>query len=77
MEYGMIKVEIKNIALVPIVENNVRSYVLEVEFPENLTTTYNKTLIFRQQMQGTAEIITEDLVLLERFFNPIRAIFDK
>ena len=77
MEYGMIKVEIKNIALVPIVENGQRSYVLEVEFPEKLTTTYNKTLIFRQQMQGTAEIITDDLVLLERFFNPIRAIFDK
>jgi len=77
MEYGMIKVEIKNIALVPIVENGSRSYVLEVEFPENLITTYNKTLIFRQQMQGTAEIITDDLRLLERFFNPIKAIFNK
>ena len=73
----MIKVEIKNIALVPIILNDTRCYVLEVEFPENLITTYNKTLIFRQQMQGTAEIITEDLVLLERFFNPIRAIFDR
>jgi len=77
VEYGMIKVEIKNIALVPIMENGMISYVLEVDFPDELITTYNKTLIFRQQMQGIAEIITEDLVLLERFFNPIKAVFDK
>jgi tyrosine-protein phosphatase YwqE len=62
---------------VPIVENGSRSYVLEVEFPENLTTTYKKTLIFRQQMQGIAEVITDDLRLIERLLNPIKAIFDK
>jgi HlyD family secretion protein len=77
VEYGMIKVELKNIALVPIKENGERFYVLEVDFPDELITTYNKTLIFRQQMQGIAEVITEYLVLLERFFNTIKAIFDK
>jgi HlyD family secretion protein len=45
--------------------------------PENLQTTYRKTLIFRQQMSGQAEIITDDLRLIERFLNPIKAIFDK
>ncbi|MDR2510912.1 MAG: HlyD family secretion protein [Bacteroidales bacterium] len=76
-EYGMLKVKITNISLVPIVENGARSYVLEVELPENLQTTYHKTLTFKQQMSGQAEIITEDLRLIERFFNPIKAIFDK
>ena len=77
MEYGMVKVKITNIALVPITENGVRSYVLEVDFPDDLLTTYHKTLTFRQQMSGSAEIITDDLSLLERLLNPIRALFKK
>ncbi|MDR3327354.1 MAG: HlyD family secretion protein [Prevotellaceae bacterium] len=77
MEYGMIKVKVKSIALVPIVENGNRSYVLEVQFPDSLVTSYNKTLIFRQQMSGTAEIVTEDARLLERLLNPVKAIFER
>ena len=32
---------------------------------------------FKQQMQGSAEIITEDMRLLERLFNQLRALFKK
>jgi HlyD family secretion protein len=77
MEYGMMKVLVKNIALVPILQNEVRNYVLEVDFPEQLTTNYGKTLAFSQEMQGVAEIITDDLRLLDRFLNPIRALIEK
>jgi len=77
MEYGMVKVTVKNIALVPILQNDVRKYVLEVDFPEQLTTTYGKTIAFSQEMQGAAEIITDDLRLLDRFLNPIRALLKK
>ena len=77
MEYGMVKVIIKNIALVPVMQNNVRNYVLEVEFHDNLTTNYGKTLTFSQEMQGTADIITEDLRLIERFLQPIRALINR
>jgi HlyD family secretion protein len=77
MEYGMVKVQVKNIALVPILQNEVRNYVLEVDFPEQLTTNYGKTLTFSQEMQGVAEIITDDLRLLDRFINPIRALIKK
>lgn len=76
-EYGMLQVKIKNISLVPVVENKQNSYVLEVEFPDSLKTTYRKTIEFRQQMSGQAEIITDDTRLLERLLNPIRAVFDK
>jgi HlyD family secretion protein len=77
MEYGMVKVTVKNIALVPILQNEVRHYVLEVDFPDRLTTNYGKALLFSQEMQGTAEIITDDLRLLDRFLNPIRALIKK
>ena len=78
LEYGMVKVCIRNISMVPVqVDENTKAYILEVEFPENLVTTYGKLLTFSQEMTGTAEIITEDLRLLDKFINPIRAIIKK
>ena len=78
LEYGMVKVCIRNISMVPVqVDENTKAYMLEVEFPENLVTTYGKGLTFSQEMTGTAEIITEDLRLLDKFINPIRAVIKK
>jgi HlyD family secretion protein len=75
MEYGMVRVEITNISLVPIALGENKGYILEVHFPNGLITNYGKDLAFGQQMQGTAEIITEDLRLLDRFLNPIRSLW--
>ena len=78
LEYGMVKVCIRNISMVPVqVDENTKAYMLEVEFPENLVTTYGKNLTFSQEMTGTAEIITADLRLLDKFINPIRAVIKK
>ena len=78
MEFGMVRVEIKNISLVPIVaEENQKAYMLEVEFPDKLKTNYGKELTFSQEMTGSAEIITEDLRLLDKFLNPIRAVIKR
>lgn len=78
MEYGMIKVTIQNISLVPVqVDEQTKAYILEVEFPKNFTTTYGKKLTFTQEMTGSAEIITEDLRLLDKFINPIKAVIKK
>lgn len=70
-KYGIVKAELIKISLVP--EQNV--YVAEVGFPNGLKTTYNKELMLRQEMTATAEIITEDLRLFERFFYPLRSFF--
>ena len=77
IEYGMVRVKVKNIALVPVNQDNTRYYVLEVDFPQNLVTTYSKTLPFSQEMSGTAEIITDDLSLLERLLNQVRVMIKK
>ncbi len=77
LEYGLIKVDVKNIALVPIQQNNVRNYVLEVDFQNRLITNYGKQLDFSQEMQGTAEIVTNDLRLLDRFLNPIKSVLKR
>ncbi len=70
MEYGMVRGVIKSISLV----TNDNNYSVEVSLPDGLITNYDKTLKFTQQMQGTAEIITEDILLIERVFNPIKSL---
>jgi multidrug resistance efflux pump len=78
MEYGMIKVTISHISLVPIdLPDAKKAYVLEVVFPDKLCTTYGKELSFSQEMTGTAEIVTEDLRLLDKFINPIKAVMGR
>lgn len=76
MEFGMIKAKIKNISLVPITTEQGIFYSAEIELNDSiLKTNYNKIIPFSQNMTGTAEIITDDLRLLERFLNPLRSIW--
>ncbi|MCP4148994.1 MAG: HlyD family efflux transporter periplasmic adaptor subunit [bacterium] len=73
MDYGMVRGVIKSKSLVAS-DNN---YALEVTLPDGLKTNYGKDLPFSQEMAGTAEIITEDIRLLERVFKPIKNILKK
>lgn len=72
-EYGMVRGVVSNISVVP----SGDSYTLEVHFTNGLMTTYGKELPFYQEMYATAEIITEDLRLLERFFMPLKKVFSE
>ncbi len=73
LEYGFIVARIKSVSLMP----SENFYSVEVEFPQGLITNYNKKLSFGQDMQGSAEIITEDIRLLERFIQPLKYILKK
>ena len=57
LEYGMVRGIVKSKSLVP----SGDSYVIEIELPDGLSTLYGKKLDFTQNMQGTAEIITENI----------------
>jgi HlyD family secretion protein len=70
-EFGSVDAVIESISLVP----NNNQYIVTVALPNGLTTSYKKSLTFQQEMQGNAEIITEDLRILERIFNQFRYIF--
>lgn len=48
---------------------------MEVELPNGLKTSYNKELVFDKEMRGSAEIVTEDLRLIERVFYQFRELF--
>ncbi len=73
-EFGMLKGRVKSISLIPDKEG---LYLVDVGLPQKLITTYNKEIAFKQEMRGMAEIITEDLRLIERFFYQFKSILDK
>jgi HlyD family secretion protein len=75
-EYGIIRGKVKNISLVPAKDNQGEPYyTVEIDLPDGLKTTYNKELPYLPEMQAQADIVTEDISLLERFFMPIRKIW--
>jgi len=73
MEYGMVKGKVRNISLVP--EDNF--YMAEVTFPDGLVTTYGKELELQNEIVGKAEIVTGDLRLIQRIFNPLKALWQE
>lgn len=68
MEFGILKGELASISAVP----DATGYTADVRFPGGLISTYKKELELIYQMDGTAEIVTRDMRLIERFFAPIR-----
>lgn len=76
MEFGLLKATVKKVSLVPTtMEEGKVIYTADVYIPEGMKSNYGKELTFSQEMTGVAEIITNDIRLLQRFFNPIKAIF--
>ena len=73
-EYGILRGKVENISLVPSQTNQTLNYTVEISLSGGLTTTYKKELPFLPNMQGQAEIITDDISLLERFFLPVKKI---
>jgi multidrug efflux pump subunit AcrA (membrane-fusion protein) len=71
-EYGMLQGVIKNISLTPDKDGNV---LIDVVLPKKLETSYHKTIPFQQEMSGSAEIITQDLRLIERLLYQFRSAF--
>jgi len=73
-EFGVLKGRIQNISLVPDKDGNL---LLDVALPNGLLTSYNKQIIFQQEMKGSAEIVTEDLRLIERILYQFKSIFEQ
>jgi HlyD family secretion protein len=68
--FGMLRGKIESISNVPEKEK----YTVLISLPEGMTSTHNRSLVFRPQLQGETEIITEDLRVLERVFYQVRKL---
>lgn len=76
IEYGMVKGIVKNISAVSNIDAHTGDYyIVEIGMPYGLNTTYRKKLPFILGMQAQADIVTEDISLLERFFLPLKKIW--
>ena len=71
-EFGILKGKLSTISLIPTKEGVL---LLDAKLTNGLQTSYKKQINFQQEMTGTADIITEDLRLLERFLYQFRDIF--
>lgn len=69
-EFGVVNGEVGSISLVP----NEDNYRVEIALPQGLETNYHRHLPVSREMQATAEIVTEDLRLIERFFMPLKKV---
>jgi len=73
-EFGIIKGFISAISLTPDKDGNL---LINVSLTKSLETSYKKQIVFRQEMSGTADIVTEDLRLIERLLYQFRDIFKR
>ncbi|MDI5888455.1 HlyD family secretion protein [Flavobacterium yafengii] len=73
-EFGMLKGKIKNISLTP---DSAGNLLIDVALSQKLETSYHKTIPFQQEMKGSAEIVTEDLRLIERLLYQFRDVFSR
>ncbi|RXM42300.1 HlyD family secretion protein [Flavobacterium sp. YO12] len=71
-EFGMVRGIVHNISLIPDKDGNL---LIDVLLPKGLLTSYNKRIKFQQEMIGKADIVTEDLRLLERLLYQFRDLF--
>lgn len=72
-EFGVLNGTVKRIATVP----GEQGYEVEIAVPSDLKTSFGKQVPFRQEMQGTARIITEKRSLLQRILERILASFSR
>lgn len=66
-EYGILYGRVKAVSLLPYDEQ----YIIDVELPQGLTTSYHRTISFRQDMIGQADIVVKDYRFFERIFHQL------
>ena len=71
MEFGMVEGFIESISS----GSMEKGYPAVVSLPNGAATTYGEKLTIDRDLTGIAEVTTEDITLLQRFFNPLKYVF--
>jgi multidrug resistance efflux pump len=77
-EWGSLTGEIINISGVPqlSVQGGPAMYVAYLKV-ESLESSFEKPIDFKQEMEGTAEIVVEELTVMQRIFYQLREVFSR
>ena len=70
-EFGVIEGRVKQISSIP----KQNQYAVEIHFNNKLVTNTGTIITTKNDIQGSVNIVTEDLRLIERIFYQIRKIF--
>jgi multidrug efflux pump subunit AcrA (membrane-fusion protein) len=70
MQYGVLKGKIYSLSQAP----GEGGFSAGIELTGGMTSTYREKIRFIHEMDGTADIITKDVRLINRFINPLRTI---
>lgn len=81
MEYGSIKGYVETISLttnaISLQQGEMEAYLVTVNFLNGLETNYGGMLVFRHELKGTAEIVTHDRRLIQRFFDNLKYVINR
>jgi len=72
-EFGHLEGIVSKLTEIP----NENTYQVEITLKNGMTSSYNKLLAFTPEMTGTAEIVTDDLRVIQRIFNQFNKLFDR
>lgn len=72
-EYGMVEGVVEHIAVLP----NGSDYRIEIKMPTGMKSTHGQVLAYTPEMQGMAEIVTEDKRVIERIFQSFMKVSQK
>lgn len=70
-EFGVLNGQVMEMASI----SRENKYRIKVAVPDNLKTNYGHIITFTQEMKGNAQIVTDDLRLIERLFNQLRSMY--
>jgi len=80
-EFGQIIGRVAEISLVSSQnfssESSEKRYFVKVSLPTDLKTTYLRSISYTPEMTGSAEVITDNMRILDRVFNRFRTVLDK
>lgn len=74
MEFGFLTGRVVSVSLLADEES---TYTVTVSLPQDLRTSYNKTLEFKGELTGAAEVMTYERSITERLFSPLRYLWKK
>lgn len=74
-EWGSLQGTVATISEVPR-QGEETFYTLYIEL-DGLTSSYGKEIDFKQEMRGSAEIVLEELTVLQRIFYQLRRVFNE
>jgi len=73
-EFGYLTGSIGYISNMP---GKTDSFLIRVDLPKDLRTNYGKNIFFRNNLFATAEIITDDRRLSDRFIGELNKLFQR